>query len=269
MLDFARRFRVRQLRDLCRYARHAADPDGFDKDTEEDFSRRWLHVSQMLYGMFSIDVVLDPIVGAAVRSALESLSGFQGADDTRTGGQRNADALVELTHDALDKGSLPTRRGVRPHVSVSTSLEGLKNQLGAPAVDVELSLPVSTKSLERIACDCTISRVLLADSTVIDVGRATRVVSAPTRRALHARDKRCRWPGCDRPVSWTTPHHIIAWTRGGPTTLPNLVSVCYHHHRLVHEGGWQVIATSKEIRFLPPEPMVLRRARGPGVRWAA
>jgi len=55
---------------------------------------------------------------------------------------------------------------------------------GAPATDVEFSLPVSSRTLERFACDCTMSRVLLADSQVIDVGRATRVVSGPTRRAL-------------------------------------------------------------------------------------
>jgi hypothetical protein len=113
------------------------------------------------------------------------------------------------------------------------------------------------------------SRVLLADSMVMDVGRATRVVSAPTRRALQQRDQGCRWPGCDRQVSWSTPHHIVAWARGGPTRLHNLVLLCYYHHRLVHEGGWQVVATGREFRFVPPERVVMKRARGPGIRWAA
>src|SRR5712692_3833521 len=88
-------------------------------------------------------------------------------------------------------------------------------------VGEQLSLPISTRTLERIACDCTISRVLLADSMVIDVGRATRVNSAPRRRALRVRDKGCRFPGCDRPVNWSTPHHIVAWSRGGSTNLAN------------------------------------------------
>ena len=89
-------------------------------------------------------------------------------------------------------------------MSLTTTLEGLKNEVGAPPADLELSLPISTRTLERIACDSTISRVLLADSMVIDVGRATRVVSAPTRRALRTRDQGCRWPGCDRQVNWST-----------------------------------------------------------------
>ena len=269
MVGYARQFTVAQLRVLCRHARHAADPDGFYRDAEEDFERRWLHINPMLDGMHAIDGVLDPVGAAAVKSALDALARPHGAEDHRSHGQRNADALVELAHHAMEKGTLPRRRGVKPHLNVTTTLEGLKGALGAPAADVEFSLPIGSRSLERIACDCTISRVLLQDSMVIDVGRAVRSVPGPTRRALEARDRGCRWPGCDRPASWSYPHHIVFWARGGATKLSNLVLLCYHHHRQVHEGGWQVVRAGGELRFVPPEQMVPIRARGPGVRWAA
>jgi hypothetical protein len=270
MLELARRHSVFNLRQLCRYARHVADPDGFFNDAEADYTRRELHISQMPDGMHAIDGLLDPAGGAALRTALESLAKRLGPDDDRTHKQRMADSLAELAHHAMDEGRLPKRNGVKPHVSVTTTLEGLKNEVGAPAADLELSLPISTRTLERLACDCTISRVLLADSMVIDVGKATRVVSAPTWRALRVRDRGCRFPGCDRQVNWSTPHHIIAWsTRRGPTNLPNLVLLCFFHHRLVHEGGWQVVKAGREFRFVPPERVVIRRARGPGYRWAA
>ncbi len=269
MLDFARRFSVFNLRMLCRYARHVADPDGFFKDAEENHLRRRLHISLMSDGMHAMDGILDPECGAAVKTALDSLAKRRGPEDDRSHSQRMHDALAEVVHHAMDEGRLPRRNGVKPHVTVTTTLEGLKNELGAPPAELELSLPISTRTLERIACDCTISRVLLADSMVIDVGRATRVNSAPRRRALRIRDKGCRFPGCDRPVNWSTPHHIVAWSRGGPTDMANEVLLCYYHHRLVHEGGWQVIKAGREFRFLPPERVVMRRARGPGVRWAA
>src|ERR1700674_952411 len=270
MLELARQHSVFNLRQLCRYARHIADPDGFFNEAEADFSRRRLHVSQMSDGMHVIDGVLDPVGGAALRTALESLAKRLGPDDDRTHKQRMADAVAELAHHAMDEGRLPKRNGVKPHVTVTTTLDGLKNEVGAPAADIELSLPISTRTLERLACDCTISRVLLADSMVIDVGKATRVVSAPTRRALRVRDRGCRWPGCDRQINWSTPHHIIAWsTRRGPTNLPNLVLLCFYHHRLVHEGGWQIVKAGREFGFVPPERVVMRRARGPGIRWAA
>jgi len=268
MLDIARRHTVAELRLLCRYARYAADPDGFCRDEEESFERRRLHISAMADGMHLIDGLLDPVGGAAVRTALEALA-TSGAQDDRKHSQRMADALVELTHHALDSGRLPSQRGVKPHVSLTTSLEALKGELGAPAVDMEFSLPVSGRTLERFACDCSMSRVLMAESQVIDVGRATRIVSGPARRALRARDKGCRFPGCDRPSSWTSAHHVEFWGRGGKTNVPDLVSVCYFHHRLVHEGGWQVVKVEREFRFVPPERTWSRRARGPGVRWAA
>jgi hypothetical protein len=269
MLGYARDYSVFHLRKICRTAMHVVDPDRFFNEAEADYTRRRLHISQMGDGMYAVDGILDPECGAAAKTAFDSLSRPRGPEDDRSGGQRTHDAFAEVLHHAMDQGTLPRRNGVRPHLNVTTTLEALKGELGVPPADLEFGLPISSRTVERIACDSTISRVLLADSMVIDVGRATRVVSAPTRRALRVRDKGCRFPGCDRPVSWTSPHHIQFWGRGGPSNLPNEVLLCRFHHRLAHEGGWQVIKAGREFRFLPPERVVMRRARGPGIRWAA
>jgi Domain of unknown function (DUF222) len=189
MLQHARDYSVGSLRYLCRVARHVADPDGFFNEAEADFTRRRLDISQMGDGMFCVDAILDPEGGAAFKTALESLAKRLGPDDERSHKQRMADSIGDLVHHALDEGRLPRRNGVKPHVTLTTTIEGLKNEVGAPPADLELSLPISTRTLERIACDCTMSRVLLADSMVIDVGRATRTVSPPMRRALGKRDR--------------------------------------------------------------------------------
>ena len=269
MLDYARRFSVFHLRMLCRVARHAADPDGFFTEAEQNYLHRRFHISLMSDGMFAVDGILDPECGAALKTALDSLAKRRGPEDERIHSQRMHDAVSELVHHAMDQGTLPRRNGVRPHINLTTTLEGLKNEVGAPPADLELSLPISTRTLQRIACDSTISRVLLADSMVIDVGRATRVNSAPRRRALGVRDRGCRFTGCDRTANWSTPHHIEFWSNGGPNNIANEVLLCFYHHRLVHEGGWQVIKVGRGFRFLPPERVVMRRARGPGMRWAA
>src|SRR5258708_8839538 len=235
MLGFAREYSVFHLRKLCNVAKHAADPDRFFEEAEADYTRRRLHISPMPDGMYAVDGVVDPECGAAWKTALDALAKRRGPEDDRSHSQRVHDANPQLIHHALDQGTLPRRNGVRPHLTVTTTLEALKGEVGVPPSDLEFGLPISSKTMERIACDCTMSRVLLADSMVIDVGRATRVTSAPRRRALRVRDRGCRFPGCDRPVNWTNPHHIVAWTRGGPTNLANELLLCYYHHRLVHE----------------------------------
>src|ERR1700688_2324293 len=269
MLGHARYYSVFELRKLCRFAWHVANPDGFFNEAEADYSRRYLHINQVGDGMFAVDGQLDPVGGAALKTAFEVLAKRKGPEDERTHSQRMADAAGELAMHAMGQGTLPRRHSVKPHINLTMTLEALKGELGVPPAELELSLPISVRTAERLACDCTMSRVLLADSMVIDVGRATRTVSAPTMRALRVRDKGCRFPGCHRQVNWTSPHHIIAWARGGPGNLPNLLLLCYYHHRLVHEGGWQVVKAGREFKFLPPDRVVMRRARGPGLRWAA
>ena len=59
------------------------------------------------------------------------------------------------------------------------------------------------------------------------------------QRALRSRDRGCRFPGCTR-HRFVDAHHIRHWANGGETALDNLVSLCRHHHRLVHEGGFGV-----------------------------
>src|SRR5712692_2674414 len=164
MVGYARQFRVAHLRLLCRHARYVADPDGFDRDSEKSYERRWLHISPMLDGMHSIDGVLDAEGGAALKSALESLAHWRGAEDTRGKEQRMADALVEMTLHALDSGKLPAKSGAKPHLTVSVSLDGLRGIAGAAAAELQPELPISRKTFQRICCDSTVSRVMFADS---------------------------------------------------------------------------------------------------------
>src|SRR5579859_6043707 len=267
-VEYARKFSVKEMRYLAAHARHVVDPDGFVRDANEDFEGRGLHISQT-GSMYIIDGVLDPVGGAALKTAIDSLSKRHAPDDERTPRQRRADALTEIVVHAMDEGKLPKCNGVRPHITVTTTLEGLKGELGAPASHLENGMPISSVTVQRLACDGCLSRMLMADSQVIDVGRATRAISPSQRRALRVRDKHCQFPGCDRPVSWTNPNHIEFWARGGPTNLPNLISLCWFHHRCVHEGGWKVVKAAQGFKFIPRERVVMRRLRGSPVRWAA
>ena len=131
-VGYAARFSLKGLRYLALSARHAWDPEGFELDGEQSYEERYLFISEMR-GMYKLDGLFDAEAGAALKTAIDSLAKPLGAHDTRTARQRRADAMTELAHHAMDRGTLPRRNGVRPHVTVTTTLEGLKGQLGAAA----------------------------------------------------------------------------------------------------------------------------------------
>ena len=177
-IGYAQRFSLKDLRYLTYEARVRWDCEGFEHRTEEDYELRSLDLSETTGGMYRLDAWLDPVGGAALKAAIESLSNPLGAADHRTAKQRRADALVEMTKQAMDEGRLPRRNGARPHISVNTTIEGLKGELGAVASQLGSGMPISSKTVQRLACDGTLHRVIKADSVVVDVGRATRTVSA-------------------------------------------------------------------------------------------
>ncbi|HXJ30806.1 MAG TPA: DUF222 domain-containing protein, partial [Gemmatimonadales bacterium] len=167
MLGYAREFSVFELRKLCRVAWHVANPDGFFKEAEADFTRRYFHIHVLSDGMYAVDGQLDAVSGAAFKTAVDVLAKPKGSEDERSARQRRADAVGELALHAMEQGTLPRRHAVKPHLNLTMTLEGLKGELGVPPAELELSLPISTRTAERLACDCTISRVVLADSMVI------------------------------------------------------------------------------------------------------
>ena len=86
----------------------------------------------------------------------------------------------------------------------------------------------------------------------LNVGRKTRVISPALRRALRKRDGGCRFPGCTQ-HHFVDAHHIRHWAHGGDTKLGNLVLLCRHHHRMIHESGFSVSVDEGVVRFRKPD----------------
>src|SRR5438067_3576340 len=85
-----------------------------------------------------------------------------------------------------------------------------------------------------------------------EVDARTRTIPPALRRALHHRDRGCRFPGCG--VRFGQGHHIRHWAQGGPTTLSNLAMLCRRHHRAVHEEGYHLDRQPDgELRFRRPD----------------
>ena len=223
--------------------RHSVDAKAYAEEQSDQAINHHLALSTGEDGHLLINGVLDPVGGAAVRSALEPLAQKSGAHDDRLLPQRYADALVELAS-----------AGKPATLQVTATIETLKGLAGAAAGEMEFSLPISSTAIQRMACDCSVTRVLLSqESLVVDVGRSKRVIGGAMRKALQMRDEHCKWPGCERPASRCDGHHLVHWINGGNTELSNLTLLCRRHHRMVHEGDWQLIRSEDgEIMTIAP-----------------
>jgi len=123
---------------------------------------------------------------------------------------------------------------------------------------------MSRSTLRRLACEAGLVLVATDGGSPIDLGRRDRRLSAALRRALRLRDRTCRFPGCHATRHLHT-HHVRHWADGGPTDLDNLVLLCSHHHRFVHEHRWDIEVSRDGVhRFRPPDGRVVE-ARAPAL----
>ena len=112
---------------------------------------------------------------------------------------------------------------------------------------------MAAETARRLSCDASVVALIENDDgEPLNVGRKTRTISAPLRRALNARDKGCRFPGCAN-TRYIDAHHVEHWANGGETKPSNLVSLCRFHHHAVHEGGIRIeILDDGALRFVKP-----------------
>lgn len=166
--------------------------------------------------------------------------------------QRRADALVSVASRFLaDPGGPRMDAEVGPPVELLVHMpaEALRRQ--DPSLDDGEAVTISIApgvprlrlhpmSARRLVCGCPVSVVIDdAEGNPLHLGRRTRRITGRLARAVHRRDGgRCQAPGCTRRT--TQIHHIVHWADGGPTCLPNLLSLCDAHHWLVHDGGWRI-----------------------------
>ena len=99
---------------------------------------------------------------------------------------------------------------------------------------------ISPKTAKRLSCDASLVTVLENEKgQVLNIGRRARIIPASIKRALDLRDTSCRVPGCCN-TRYLDAHHIQHWADGGETSLDNLVNMCRHHHRQLHQGLFNI-----------------------------
>ncbi len=179
--------------------------------------------------------------------------GKRGDSVAERAGARRVDALMTVARSALAAPDADRHGGDRCELVVHVDVATLASEAVQQRSEVEDGPAISPETVRRLGCDAAVVRIIERDGRPLSVGRRTRTIPPALRRALRARDDGCRFPGCTH-RRFLHAHHVEHWVRGGPTELDNLVQLCSHHHRLVHEGGFQVQRTSRRgLRFCRPD----------------
>jgi len=217
---------------------------------------------------------LPRVEGEVVMAAIDAFAErLRSEADHVSAAARRADGLVAAVNAAHAAGRLPSRGGLPVALTVTVDQAGadevwttsrghtlteaerrftscdalvtpvLVGPVGcsspAPLASPRLSDPPpgDTAAGTRVAALAT---ALLGTRQPLAVGRTERTASAAQRRALAARDRGCIIPGCGIPAEVCQTHHVADWAAGGSTDVPNLVLLCWAHHRQVDLRMWTI-----------------------------
>lgn len=146
--------------------------------------------------------------------------------------------IAALTALLIDAGVDAAAVGSRPDAGEGAAFGGGAGLLlwRTPSGPVVLS----RQTVDRLACDASYRVVLRDGARIIGVVSTKDLVDGDLRAALIARDGGCRFPGCRRAPAHCHAHHVVYRRHGGETAPPNLILLCDHHHRVVHDHRWKV-----------------------------
>ena len=231
-------------------------------------------------GMLVLRGRMTPEDGAVFMKAMDAMVAAQNppvvADENaatlpeKTFPQKRVDALLALAEQAMntiEEGLQPLQSADKYQVVIHMARGHEQNctiENGAH------HLPLSPATARRLCCDASLVPVLEdASGNVLNIGRKTRAIPPSIRRALQIRDHGCRFPGCCE-SRFVDAHHVQHWCDGGETRLDNLVLLCRHHHRLLHQDGYKMVKRGEQqFEFLTTAGDAMPTAMAPQFATAA
>ncbi len=210
---------------------------------------------------------MTPEVGAVLLKAIELMRGLipeEPVDENGPAGPptdyaaTNIDALAMIAESFLEHGACERNGGDRYQIVINADAAVLSEDADGMC-ELDDGPALAPETVRRLACDASIVIVSgTGERTVIQEGGKAPAIPAATRRAIRRRDRGCRFPGCSA-RAFTNIHHLTHRAKGGSNEHVNLLELCWHHHRLVHEGGWNIKVDQRgHVLAIRPNGNVLR-----------
>ncbi len=223
-------------RTVKRHQQDLADDDGQSLLDRQRSNRKARIFESPESGMFVLTGEFDQITGARIATALTAkerqLWHREDPKARATPQQRMADALAELICEPTGAG-----KSAGTDLLVIADFDVIKQRLDNPRLADGSPIPVV--ELHRLALEANLlPSIFDTKAQNMWLGHKQRTASEAQRVALIARDQHC--VGCGANPLWCRAHHIIWWSKNGPTDFDNLVLVCDDCHHKIHDHGWQV-----------------------------
>ena len=256
---------------LYRRARRAEETERADTQHENRGLTFW-HEDDgtvVLHGRF------PPEVGARILSALDAAMAAHEEEqpaagwddeglapkDVPRGTSRQDSPSTDATADTRARETVSGQQSGDDQASTSDVPRGtfIRGPSRTVRCEIEHRTAIAAETARRLCCDAGIVPVVDGpNGEPLSVGRRTRSIPPSVRRALASRDRGCRFPGCPA-THRLHGHHVRHWANGGETSLDNLVLLCPTHHRLVHEGGFDVQRLDDgAFRFINPHGLTIK-----------
>jgi hypothetical protein len=254
VLPVAARASMVIVRACARRAALAIDAEGEARRRREAKCTRDVWISGDVDGMSLLIARMTTEHAHALKTQIDA-AGFDRAYsvDARPGltiGEHRIEALAAmiLGGEGADGGSAP----VTAHINVTIPLPmllGLQVDLVDGQADLAGEGPVPGTVIRELlqdpACAVTMRRLVTDPITghLLDYGRKTYDVPSRLRDYIIARDRTCRFPGCNRRADLSQIDHAIPYGDGGETNPANLGALCTRHHQLKTLAGWDITKT--------------------------
>lgn len=265
-----------QVERIVRAFRRARSVDDELNDTNTRHASRYFRCDWDADGSLVVHGRIPPEMGAIVLLALETArtaippeptpepDGSGGPAGPRDTAATNADALVMMA-ESLVAGRTDARTGGdRYQININVDADVITHNSEHGVAEIDGGPALAPETVRRLGCDASVVLMLRNDTGApINVSSKSRTIPPALRRAVHARDQGCRFPGCGS-RRFIDVHHVRHRAHGGTNTLDNVVELCWFHHRLVHEGGWGLrFDSERAIVAITPGGNVLARSRPP------
>ncbi len=252
-------------REARRWAADRQD-DGGDADYQRMRAKRSVRIWDADDGMVHLFGQFDPVAGRRIGNRLEAEARrLYGADKERAAESSDADrrSFRQCMADALDNLTGGTAGGTGEPFADICVVAHVDNDTGKLIAELPDGARLPQSVLEGLSCNAKLTGVVYdREGKPIWRAQSCRTATRAQRQLLIARYGGCFH--CQAHPAMCQCHHIKPVSEGGPTSIKNMVPICWECHQRVHHDGWQIRTSPDGSHTLhPPDPIHYRPALAP------